>query len=49
MLVYKSICPVLSEYKSWYKIRKFLKNFGLTRGEQNKVIDFCDCKPTINQ
>ncbi len=42
---HKSICPILKKYKTYYQIRKFLKSFGMTRGEQNEILDLCEWKP----
>jgi len=34
-----SIAPKIQDKKTWRNARKYLKLFGLTRGEQDKVID----------
>lgn len=49
MLTHKSICPILSKHKSWRNVRRYLKSFGLTRGEQKKVLDFCEWKAIVGE
>jgi len=46
---HKLICPKLSSFKSWRNVRRYLKFFGMTRGEQKKVLEFCEWKLIVGR